>query len=109
MGIDFGKFAAAKFFGNDISDNGHGLEWFKAQLSLSGFLSESGFENHGYFKHFGGCIRGFFRLVYLEGKELGPQRFRLFCPNQGSELNFPSFLGKHGPNSEERVIHMNPS
>ena len=45
----------------------------------------------------------------LEGKELGPWRFRPFYANQSSELNFPIFLGRNGPNSEERGIHANPS
>ena len=44
----------------------------------------------------------------FEGKELGPWRCRPFYANQSSELNFPTFLGKNGPNSEERGTHTNP-
>ena len=36
-------------------------------------------------------------------------RFRPFYANQSSELNFPIFLGKSDPNSEERGIYTNPS
>ena len=49
------------------------------------------------------------RIFLIEGKELGPWRFRPFYANQSSELNFLIFLGKSGPNSEERGIHTNPS
>ena len=33
----------------------------------------------------------------LEGKELGPERFRLFYPNQSSELNFIDFSREKRP------------
>ena len=46
-------------------------------------------------------------LIILEGKELGPWQYRPFYANQSSELNFPIFLGKNGPKSEERGIFMN--
>ena len=39
--------------------------------------------------------------ITLEGKELGPLRFRPFYANQNSELNLPIFLRKKGPNNQK--------
>ena len=50
----------------------------------------------------------------IKSQDLGGERtwaiaVRPFYANQSSELNFPIFLRKNGPNSEEREIYTNPA
>ena len=46
--------------------------------------------------------------LWLEGKELGPQRCRGFYANQNSELEFPASQGNMAWNRRERDLHERP-
>ena len=64
------------------------------------------------FEVFSACLPVFLgsrKVRKVRGERTWAIANRPFHANQSSELNFPSFLGKNGSNSEERGVSTNPS